>query len=134
MAGQADSQGLQVGLNSVPLSDSNPAVQLYQSELDTYQPGQAASEFGFEAWADAQLFVYALIHGGRNPTRATLTNAMGSVTNWTVDGSFGPYTPSTRSESSCAVNVVVQGTGFVRQWPSSGLYCTGQLVDVGPAN
>jgi len=134
LAGQADSQGLQVGLNSVPLSDPNQAVQLYQSELATYEPGQKPSEFGLEAWADAQLFVYALIHGGRNPTRATLTSAMGSVTNWTVDGAFGPYTPSSRGESLCSVNVVVQGTGFVRQWPSSGLYCTGQLVDVGPAN
>jgi hypothetical protein len=132
LAGQAQAQGLQVGLPSVALTDPNPAVQLYQNELASYDPGQAPSEFGLEAWADAQLFVYALIESGHNPTRASLTNTLASVTNWTVDGAFGPYTPSARTGPLCVVNVAVQGSSFEPLWPSSGLYCNGQLVDVGP--
>ncbi len=134
LAGQDNAQGLQVGLSSLPLTDPNPAVQLYQSELAIYEPGQPPSEFGFEAWADAQLFVYALIQSGRNPTRASITNAMGAVTNWTTDGAFGPYTPRDRTGPACIVTVQVHGNGFSRLWPSSGLYCNGQLVDVGPAS
>jgi len=131
LAGEADAQDLQVGLSSVPLTDANPAVQLYQSELATYEPNQAPSEFGLEGWADAQLFVYALIHGGRNPTRASLANAMASVKNWTVGGAFGPYSPSTRTGPLCADMVEVHGNAFTRLWPSSGLYCNGTFVDVG---
>lgn len=134
LAGESNSQNLQIGLDSVPLNDSNPAVQLYESQLATYEPGQSAAEFGLEAWADAQLFIYALIEAGRNPTRASLVKALSGVTNFSMDGAFGPYTPNTRSSAQCNVNVEVQGDGFVRQWPPSGLYCNGTLVDVGPAN
>jgi ABC-type branched-subunit amino acid transport system substrate-binding protein len=134
LAGQSNAQGLQVGLSSLPLSDSNSAVQLYQSELATYEPGQPPSEFGLEAWADAQLFIYALIRSGHNPTRASVISAMSAVTNWTTEGAFGPYTPHDRTGPLCTDTVQVKGNGFSRLWPSSGLYCNGQLIDAGPAS
>jgi hypothetical protein len=134
VAGEQQSQKLQVALSSVPLTDPNPGVQLYLNDLNTYEPGQAPSEFGLEAWADAQLFVYALLKAGRNPTRASLTQALSQVTNWTTDGAFGAYTPSNRTGPTCVDTVEVQGNAFVRLWPSSGLYCNGTLVDVGPAS
>jgi ABC-type branched-subunit amino acid transport system substrate-binding protein len=134
LPGESAAQRLQVAIPSVPFSDANPAVQLYQSEMAAYQADQVPSEYGFEAWADAQMFVYALITSGHNPTRASLTSAMASVFNWTVDGAFGPYTPSTRSVPACAVDAEVEGSSFARAWPSSGLYCNGELVDVGPAS
>ena len=134
LAGQSNAQGLQVGLSSLPLSDSNPAVQLYQSELATYEPGQPPSEFGLEAWADAQLFIYALIRSGHNPSRASLISAMSAVTNWTTNGAFGPYTPHDRTGPLCTDTVQVKGNGFSRLWPASGLYCNGQLIDAGPAS
>jgi ABC-type branched-subunit amino acid transport system substrate-binding protein len=134
LAGQSQAQGLQVALSSLPLTDSNAAVQLYQSELATYEPGKAASEFGLEAWADAQMFIYAAIEAGHNPTRASLINAMSAITNWTTGGAFGAYTPHDRTGPTCVDQVEVQGNGFSRLWPASGLYCTGKLVDVGPAS
>jgi ABC-type branched-subunit amino acid transport system substrate-binding protein len=134
LAGQSQAQGLQIGLSSVPLTEPNPGVQLYQEELAAYEPGKAPSEFGLEAWADAQMFIYGLIQAGRNPTRASLVNAFNGITNWTTDGAFGPYTPRNRTGPTCADQVEVRGNGFSRVWPSSGLYCTGQLVDVGPAS
>ncbi|MGI8492341.1 MAG: ABC transporter substrate-binding protein, partial [Acidimicrobiales bacterium] len=133
LAGVDNAQGLTVGLSSVPLDDPNPAVHAYQSQLATYQPGKSPSEFGLESWADAQLFVYALIQSGRNPTRASLISALSAVKDWTTGGAFGPYTPSERTAPHCSVNVQVKGNGFVRIAPASGLYCVGQLVDVGPA-
>ena len=96
-AGQSASQGLQVALNSVPLSENNPGVQLYQQELNTYEPGNPTSEFGLEAWADAEMFIYALLQTGRNTTRATLNTALSQVTGWNGQSAFGPYSPSKRT-------------------------------------
>lgn len=132
--GSQNAQGLDIGLSSVPLTSSVPGVQVYTQEMSTYQPGQPLTEFGLEAWADAELYVYALIKAGRNPTRASLTQALSQVTNWTSDGAFGAYTPSQRTGPPCVTNVVYRGSAFTQTWPSSGLYCTGQLVDVGPAS
>ena len=133
-AGQSAAQGLQVALNSLPLTDPNPGVQAYQQELGEYEPGQAPSQFGLESWADAELFIYAVLKAGRNPTRASLTNALSQVTNWSTDGAFGPYAPRDRTGPLCVSDVVVKGNAFVRDWPSQGLYCNGQMIDVGPAS
>lgn len=134
VAGQSNAQGLDVGLSSVPLSDNVPGVTLYQQEMATYEPNQAVTEFGLETWADAEMFIYALVKSGRNPTRASLTAAFNAITGWSSDGAFGPYTPHARTGPPCTSNVVVKGNAFARTWPSSGLYCQGQLVDVGPAS
>lgn len=133
LAGQSAAQGLQAFIDSLPLASSNAAIQLYQQELAAYEPGQAPSEFGLEAWADAQLFVYALVQSGRDPTRASLVKVLNGVTGWTTGGAFGAYTPRDRTVPPCAVEVVVRGSGFALDWPSTGLYCNGQLVDVGAA-
>lgn len=133
-AGQSAAQGLQVALNSVPLTDPNAGVQAYQQELSEYEPGQSASQFGLESWADAELFIYAVMKAGRNPTRASLTNALSQITNWSTDGAFGPYSPRDRTGPLCVSDVIVKGSAFVRDWPNQGLYCNGQLIDVGPAS
>ena len=133
-AGQSAAQGLQVALNSVPLTDPNPGVQTYQQELAQFEPGQGASQFGLEAWADAEMFIYAVLKAGRNPTRASLTNALSQITNWSTDGAFGPYSPRDRTGPLCVSDVIVKGNAFVRDWPSQGLYCNGQMIDVGPAS
>ena len=39
-----------------------------------------------------------------------------------------------RTGPLCNVNVVVRGSTFVRQSPPTGLYCNGQLIDVGAAS
>lgn len=132
-AGQQASQGLQVALSSVPLTSNNQGVQLYNQELGIYEPGNPESEFGLSSWADAQMFIYALLQAGRNPTRASLTNALSQITGWTSDGAYGSYTPRTRMGIPCNSDVIVRGNQFVTAWPASGLYCNGQFIDVGPA-
>ncbi|HET6963331.1 MAG TPA: ABC transporter substrate-binding protein [Acidimicrobiales bacterium] len=132
--GSKNAQGLDIGLSSVPLTAAVPGVQMYTQEMATYQPGRPLTAFGLASWADAELYVYALLKAGRNPTRASLTQALSQVTNWTSDGAFGAYTPSQRSGPPCSTNVVYRGSAFTLTWPSSGLYCNGQLVDVGPAS
>jgi ABC-type branched-subunit amino acid transport system substrate-binding protein len=133
LAGSQNAQGLDIGLSSVPLGANVPGVQVYSQEMSIYQPGQPLTEFGLESWADAELFVYALLKAGRNPTRSSLTNAIAAVTNWTSDGAFGAYTPSARTGPPCVTNVQWRGNNWAETWPSSGLYCNGSLVDVGPA-
>lgn len=132
-AGQQAAQGLQVALNSVPLNAPNAGVELYQQEIQTYEPGQQTSEFGLEAWADAEMFIYSLLQTGRNPTRASLVSTLGHITNWTTDGAFGAVTPNNHNGTMCSSDVIVQGNNFVTDWPSSGLYCNGQLIRVGTA-
>lgn len=131
-AGQSAAQGLLVGLPFVPLQENQPAVDLYQQQLQTYEPGQAPSAFGFLAWEAGQLFLYALIAAGHNPTRASLTRAVASVTNWTGGGALGAYTPSQRTVAPCQVDVQVRGGTFVPKAPTSGLYCGGSLVQASP--
>lgn len=130
-AGQQAAQGLQVALNSVPLNEPNPGVELYQQELQTYEPGQSTTEFGLQAWADAEMYIYALLKTGRNPTRSSFINTLSQISGWTTDGAFGPVTPVTHDGTQCSSDVIVNGSRFVPDWPSSGLYCNGHLIRVG---
>ena len=128
--GSAD--GLEAALPFLPLSDGNPIVSLYLSELRTYQPGKQPSGFGLESWATGQMFIYALLKADRNPTRASLTQALQSIDSWNTGGATAPITPRLRQPSGpCTMDVVVKGNGFTRKWPASGFFCTGQLVPVG---
>lgn len=131
-AGQTAAQGLIVGLPFVPLSESQPMVQLYQQQLATYEPGKQPSGFGFLAWQAAQMLVYALLQSGRSPTRASIVRVFNSLQNWTGGGALGGYTPSSHGVYTCDVDVSIQGSSFVRKSPSSGLFCGGQAVQASP--
>ncbi|HWE57605.1 MAG TPA: ABC transporter substrate-binding protein [Acidimicrobiales bacterium] len=134
LAGNSAAQGLDVDLNSLPLGSPNPGIQLYQYLMQTYEPGQVTSEFGVEGWASAEMFLYALLKAGRNPTRASLTSALAAISDWNSDGAFGPYTPGQRTGDACSVNIKYEGNNWSQTWPQSGFYCKGSFVDVGPAS
>ncbi|HZU74717.1 MAG TPA: ABC transporter substrate-binding protein [Acidimicrobiales bacterium] len=142
VAGAPAAQGFQLYLWSYPLEETgNAMVRMYESQMATYEPGQQTNFFGTLAWADAQMFVYCLIHAGRNPTRASLTSQLSALSGWDTGGMFSPTTPKLRqTPGRCIVNMVVQGNGFARQWPAlpagvtsgtSGMYCNGDLVPLG---
>lgn len=134
LAGSQNAQNLDIGLSSVPLNAAVAGVQMYSQEMSTYEPGQPLTEFGLEAWADAELYVYSLLKAGRNPTRASLIGVLKGVTSWSSDGAFGAYTPSNRTGPPCVSNVQYRGSTWAQTWPSSGLYCSGSLIDVGSAS
>ena len=127
-AGESAAQGLIVGLPFTPLNEPQVMVQMYQQQLATYEPGDSPSGFGFLAWEDAQMLIYALIQSGHNPTRASVVKAFDSLQNWTGGGALGGYTPSSRGIYYCGVDAVVKGNGFVRKAPSSGFFCGGKAV------
>ncbi len=128
-----DAQGLIVNLPFVPLNESQPAVQLYQQELATYEPGDQPSGFGFLSWEAAQMLIYALIVGGHAPTRAGVVRTFESLKGWDGGGALGPWDPANRTVNPCGLDVEVQDGQFSRKAPSSGLFCGGQLVAVGSA-
>jgi ABC-type branched-subunit amino acid transport system substrate-binding protein len=127
-AGVSAAQGLIVGLPFTPLNEPQTMVQMYQQQLATYEPGASPSGFGFLAWEDAQMLIYALIQSGHNPTRAGVVKQFDSLQNWTGGGALGGYTPSTRGIYYCGVDVEVKGNSFVRKAPSSGFFCGGKAV------
>ena len=129
---QGAAEGLEAALPFFPLSDGNPIVNLYLSQLRTYEPGKDPSGFGLESWATAEMFIYALLKAGRNPTRASLTSALQAIDSWDTGGATAPIVPRLRKPAGpCTMDVVVKNSGFTRKWPASGFFCTGQLVPVG---
>lgn len=132
VAGESNAQGFEMNLPFEPFNDNNPVINLYESQLSTYEPGQQPSGFGVEAWASAQMFLYALIKAGRNPTRASLTAALNAIQTWNTGGATVPIVPKARRPAGpCTMAVVVKGNDFARAWPASGFYCTGSLVQAG---
>ena len=129
-AGQQQAQGFQIFLNFTPFNENQPALKLYQSQLQTYEPGKQPSAFGIEAWASAQMFIYALIKAGQNPTRAAIKSILSGLTTWDTSGAMAPTHEQARSPGNCLVEVQVKGNDFVRIWPSSGFYCSNNLVAV----
>jgi ABC-type branched-subunit amino acid transport system substrate-binding protein len=133
LAGESAAQGLRIPIPTLPLGEDHPVMRQFQQELATYQPGRFTNEFGVESWGDAQLFIYALLKAGRNPTRAALTKALNDIDSWDGGGMFGDYTPRTHGTALCYLSTVVRGSTFVRDYPKSGFVCDKRLYDVGPA-
>ncbi|MHB1486206.1 MAG: ABC transporter substrate-binding protein [Acidimicrobiales bacterium] len=132
LPGAAAAQGFEINLPFAPFNENNPVIDLYQSQLATYEPGRQPSGFGIEAWASAQMFLYALLKAGRSPTRASLTQAFAAIDSWNTGTATVPITPRLRRPSGpCTMAVQVKGNDFQRVWPSSGFFCNGQLVQVG---
>jgi ABC-type branched-subunit amino acid transport system substrate-binding protein len=132
VAGQSNAQGFEMNLPFLPFNDNNPIVNQYESQLSTYEPGQAPSGFGIEAWASGQMFLYALIKAGRNPTRASLTSVLNAIQTWNTGGATVPIVPKLRHPAGpCTMAVAIKGNDFDRVWPASGFYCNGALVQVG---
>jgi ABC-type branched-subunit amino acid transport system substrate-binding protein len=133
LPGEEAAQGLRVTLPFVPFTDNNPVMNLYKSQLATYNPGKHPSSFGVEAWAAGQMFIYALLKAGRNPTRASLTAAFNALENYDTGGSFSPTTPRLRRPNGpCVVETEVKGHDFARRWPTAGMYCKAELVPAEP--
>jgi ABC-type branched-subunit amino acid transport system substrate-binding protein len=133
LAGESAAQGLRIPIPTLPLGDPAPVMKEFENQLATYQPGRPTNEFGTESWGDAQLFIYALLKAGRNPTRAGLTHALEAIDNWNGGGMFGDYTPRTHGTALCYLDTVVRGSSFVRAYPKTGFVCDKRLYDVGSA-
>ena len=132
VAGESNAQGFEMNLPFRPFNDNNAIINLYESQLSTYEPGQSPSGFGVEAWASAQMFLYALIKAGRNPTRVSLTAVLNAIGTWDTGGATVPLVPKARRPAGpCTMAVTVKGNDFRRIWPASGFYCNGQLVQAG---
>jgi len=132
VAGQDTAQNFEAVLPFIPFTDNQPEVNLYQQMLQTYEPGKQPSGFGIESWASAEMFIYALIKAGHNPTRNSLTQILQSIDSWDTGGATAPITPRMRLPAGpCTMDVIVRGNNYVRKWPASGFFCNGQLVPVG---
>jgi len=128
LAGESAAQGLLVTLPFIPLDETQTMDVMYQQQLAKYVPGATPSGFGFLSWLAGQMFIYTMLEAGRNPTHASLLNALNGLKGYDAGGAVGPYTPGTHSVGPCVMDVVVKGNDFVRHAPASGLFCGGQPI------
>jgi hypothetical protein len=76
------------------------------------------------------MFLSALIKAGPNPTRAAIKSILNGLATWDTRGAMAPVHESARQPGNCLVDMQVKGSDFVRAWPSSGFFCSNNLVAV----
>jgi ABC-type branched-subunit amino acid transport system substrate-binding protein len=126
--GTANTEGIYLPLNTAPVDESSPAMDLFKTTLHQYYPN--ADPHGLNAvnnWADAMTFVKALNMAGPNPTRVSVMNALAQIRNYDAGG-IVPAQPSpvSRTLNPCTVILKMHDGQWQRAYPSQGFDCTGQ--------
>lgn len=100
----------------------------WMKQVDSTDP---IAEWGVSSWASAALFVQALKAAGRNPTRATLVQALNKITSFNADGLLPTSDPAGAIPSQCWLLAQVKNGVIERVAPSpaKGFICSpGQLL------
>jgi len=102
-----------------------PAAALFDHWMNV---ADSPPNFEIEAvygWMSAELFVEALRKAGSDPTRASLTNALNSITSFNAGGMISNANPAENIPSSCFMLAQIKSGHIVRvsPTPKSGFAC-----------
>jgi len=102
-----------------------PAVNTFDEWVQKVHPGFVPDLYTLYGWASAQLLVKAIKAAGANPTSASVTTALGSITKFDASGLMAPANPAGKVPGTCFVLARIVNGVFVRQPPSpaSGFIC-----------
>lgn len=102
-----------------PVEANTPATQNFTGALGTYAHYTGIPDFGwYTGWLGADLMIYGLKGAGQNPTRASFTNYLHSVSSYTAGGLIVPANLTlaafgTALPTLCGYLTKLQGTKFV---------------------
>jgi ABC-type branched-subunit amino acid transport system substrate-binding protein len=102
----------------IPLEEANivPAVQQYLSIVKG--DGGSVSQLGEQGVSSFLMWATAAKACGSTLTRQCIVNHLSQVHNWTAGGLHAPTDPGKNMPPSCGVLVKLQGTKWVRAYPS----------------
>ncbi len=123
-------QGVYVSVQHVPFEAATafpgqyPAINLYISAMQRYDPADTYDETAFDGWVSAIQFVTGLEAVGKDLTQKKLVSAINSETAFTGDGLSTPVNWVVGHTSSpppwCSASVQVQGSSFVPAFVQPG--------------
>lgn len=100
-----------------------PAVKTFLSWVKKANPSWTPDLYTLFGWASAELFVQALEHAGKNPTRGSVLAALRKITSFNAGGLLGTSDPAAKTPSACFLMAQIQHGQYVRVAPSKGLDC-----------
>lgn len=99
-------------------SKSVPAVSTFLKWTRAADPAAHIDLYGLYGWASAQLFVQALRAAGKNPTRASLFQALNKITSYNASGLIATTNPAQKQPATCWIAVKVTKGRWQRTSPS----------------
>jgi ABC-type branched-subunit amino acid transport system substrate-binding protein len=102
-----------------------PEVALFDNWVKKVKPGWVPDTFTVYGWASTRLFVQALEAAGKNPTRATVVDALKKIHNFNSNGLLPPSDPAGKGPATCYIMTTVQNGQWQRWHSPSGFLCNG---------
>jgi len=118
--GKPGTEGALVLTNTAPFeeADRNPALQVYLKWLKQASPSTPPTTLGVQAFSAGLLFAQAASALGSDLTRDGLIRELEQIKLWDGGGLQAPADPGDNKGLSCFLYMQVQGTKFVRYWPT----------------
>jgi len=109
-------------------ASSSPEMQLYEQWLQRVAPGAQPDYFGIYAWSAGRLFQKVATTVGAKLTRQAFFAAIKQIHSWNDFGMHAAHDTGSKHEANCSLYVQIKNDQFVRDFPSTGWTCTGQLM------
>lgn len=111
---------------------SVPEVALFDQWMHTAFPNFPIDQFASTSWANAALFVQALVTAGPHPTRQAVVSALANTHSFDDHGLMAPIDVGSKNPTNCYIIMQIHGGKFERvDDPPTGYRCDAPFFKVG---